>query len=164
MPKSHSDSVKESRARRELWVCHLFENVLAGHIITEEEQAKFNKIKAMDEAILIANNKESPTFFKRKADILFNQQKYTEAVQTYLEARRMNETKKVFSDADLADLLMKIAYSYINMQDFNSAKPYLQDAKKVYTKIKRDDDIKVIDSTLNKLNKQRNDGVLALNE
>ncbi|HME52544.1 MAG TPA: tetratricopeptide repeat protein [Candidatus Lokiarchaeia archaeon] len=151
MPKSHSDSVKESRARRELWVCHLLEAVLAGHPMNEEEQEKFNKIRAMDEAILNANDEESPAFIKRKADILFNQQKYKEAVQTYLETTKMNETKKVLSNADQADLLMKIAYSYINMQDFNNAKTYLQDAKKLYTKIKSDYDIKVIDSTLDKL-------------
>ena len=152
LTKSHSDSVKESRARRELWVCHLLESVLAGHIIDEEEQAKFNKIKARDEMILNKNDKESPMFIKRKADILFNQQNYPEAVQTYLEATTMNEMKKVFSDADKAELLMKIAYSYINMQDFDNATTYLQDAKELYTKINRDDEIKVIDSTLNKLN------------
>ena len=158
MPKSHSDSVKESRARRELWVCHLLEAVLAGHVMTGEEQAKFNKIKAMDEAIVNANDKESPAFFKHKADILFNEKKYTEAIQACLEAIMKNEAKSVFSDADQADILMKIAYSYIYMQDFTNAKAYLQDAKKINAKINRDADIKVIDATLNKLNSLTGEG------
>ena len=46
---------------------------------------------------------------------------------------------------------MKIAYSYINIQDFPSAKKYLLDAKTLYTQMKATDDIKIIDSTLNKI-------------
>ena len=98
------------------------------------------------------DDKESPALIKRKADILFGQQKYTEAVKTYLEAIKINNTKKVLSDTDQADVVMKIAFSYINMQDFNNAKTYLQEARKLYVKTKRDEDIKTIDSTLNKLN------------
>jgi len=98
------------------------------------------------------DDKESPSLIKRKADILFNQQKYPDAVKTYLEAVKMNNQKKVLSDIDHAEVIMKIAYSYINVQDFNNAKVYLQEAKRLYTKLKKDEDIKVIDSTLNKLN------------
>jgi len=98
------------------------------------------------------DDKDSPALIKRKADILFNQQKYTDAVKTYLESLKINNAKKVLSDADQADIVMKIAFSYINIQDFNNAKTYLQEAKKLYVKIKREEDIKTIDSTLNKLN------------
>lgn len=98
------------------------------------------------------DDKESPVLIKRKADILFNQQKYPEAVHTYLESIKKNNTKKVLSDSDQADIVTKIAFSYINIQDFNNAKTYLQEAKKLYIKAKREEDIKTIDSTLNKLN------------
>jgi tetratricopeptide (TPR) repeat protein len=98
------------------------------------------------------DDKESPSLIKRKADILFNQQKYPEAVNTYIEAVKMNNLKKVLSDIDHAEVVLKIGYSYINVQDFNNAKGYLQEAKRMYTKAKKDDEIKVIDSTLNKLN------------
>jgi len=98
------------------------------------------------------DDKESPSLIKRKADILFNQQKYQEAITTYLEAIKMNNSKKVLSDADHADVVTKIAFSYINVQDFNNAKNYLQEARKLYQRAKKDEDIKTIDSTLNKLN------------
>ncbi|NMC05447.1 MAG: hypothetical protein GYA24_09555, partial [Candidatus Lokiarchaeota archaeon] len=98
------------------------------------------------------DDKESPSLIKRKADILFNQQKYTDAVKTYLDAVKINNQKKVLSDTDHAEVIMKIAYSYINVQDFNNAKVYLQEVKRLYTKLKKDEDIKAIDSTLNKLN------------
>ena len=98
------------------------------------------------------DDKESPALIKRKADILFNQQKYPEAVQAYLDAVKMNNTKKVLSETDQAEVVMKIAFSYINIQDFNNAKSYLQEARKLYVKTKREEDIKTIDSTLNKLN------------
>ncbi len=98
------------------------------------------------------DDKESPSLIKRKADILFNQQKYPEAVKTYLDAVKMNNQKKVLSDVDHAEVIMKIAYSYINVQDFSNAKTYLQEAKRLYTRTKKEDEIKVIDSTLNKLN------------
>jgi tetratricopeptide (TPR) repeat protein len=98
------------------------------------------------------DDKNSPNLLKRKADILFGQQKFTDAIKVYQETLRTNNQKKVLSEADHAETTMKIAYAYINVQDFPNAKTYLLEAKKLYTNAKMMDEIKVIDSTLNKIN------------
>jgi len=92
------------------------------------------------------DDKESPALINCKVDILFNQQKYPKAMQTYLEAMKLNYSKKVLSDTDQADVVMKSAFSYINMQEFNNAKVYMQEARKLYTKAKRDEETNDIDS------------------
>ncbi|MBD3186400.1 hypothetical protein GF325_06190 [Candidatus Bathyarchaeota archaeon] len=97
-------------------------------------------------------DKNSPNILKRKADILFNQQKFEDAIKAYQQTIEMNNNTKVLRDSDHADVVMKIAYAYINLQDFNSARHYLMEAKRLYAKAKMEDELKVIDSTLNKIN------------
>ena len=97
-------------------------------------------------------DKDSPNLLKRKADIFFNQQKFNDAIKAYQLTMEMNNSKKVLSDGDHADVVMKIAYSYINLQDFNNAKHFLMEAKRLYARAHMDDELKVIDSTLNKIN------------
>lgn len=98
------------------------------------------------------DDKNSPNILKRKADILFNQQKFKEAIDAYQDTLKVNEEKRVMSDLDNADATMKIAYAYINVQDFSKAKKYLVDAKKLYQRTGASDEVKTIDSTLNKIN------------
>ena len=98
------------------------------------------------------DDKNSPNILKRKADILFNQQKFKESIDVYKETLKVNNEKRVMSETDHADATMKIAYAYINIQDFSNAKKYLIEAKKLYSKMQAADEIKVIDSTLNKIN------------
>ena len=97
-------------------------------------------------------DKNSPNLLKRKADIMFNQQKFQDAIKVYTETLKVNNIKKVLTDAANAEVTMKIAYAYINLQDFNNAKTYLEQARKLYSKAKMKDEIKVIESTLNKIN------------
>ncbi|MHA1791701.1 MAG: tetratricopeptide repeat protein [Promethearchaeota archaeon] len=97
------------------------------------------------------NDKNSPNLLRKKADILFNQQKFKEAIKAYINTLRENTTKRVLTDADQADITMKIAYGYINIQDFTNAKIYLLNARKMYSKAKMAEEIRVIDSTLTKI-------------
>ncbi len=98
------------------------------------------------------DDKDSPNLLKRKGDILFGQQKFEEAITQYMETVKMNNSKKVLSDVDHAEVTMKIAYAYINLQDFPKARDYLVEAKRLFSRTAKEDEIRTIDSTLNKIN------------
>lgn len=97
-------------------------------------------------------DKTSPNLLKRKADILFNQQKFQEAIKGYEDTIKVNSYNRVLRDIDHADTVMKIAYSYINLQDFNKARNYLIEARKLYKRTSMAEELRIIDSTLNKIN------------
>nr|MDO8118251.1 hypothetical protein [Candidatus Sigynarchaeota archaeon] len=98
------------------------------------------------------DDKDSPNLLKRKGDILFGQQKFEDAIVQYTETIKMNNTKKVLSDVDHAEVTMKIAYAYINIQDFPKARDYLIEAKRLFSRTTKEDEIRTIESTLNKIN------------
>ncbi len=100
----------------------------------------------------IVAKKVEELLIKREGDIFFNQRKYQKAVNAYLETIEMDNKEKVLPDLENAEVLMKLAYSYVNVQDFNTAKVFLQEAKRIYTRMKKEAEVKIIDSTIDKLN------------
>ncbi len=100
----------------------------------------------------IVTKKLEELLSKREADRLFNQRKYPEAVNAYLETVKLDNKEKAMPDLENAEVIMKLAYSCINVKDIDNAKKYLQEAKRIYTRLKKEAEIKVIDSTIDKLN------------
>jgi hypothetical protein len=68
-----------------------------------------------------------------------------------LEAAKVNDQQSVLSDLENAEVNMKLAYSCINAQDYDNARKYLQEARRLYAQLKKEAEIKIIDSTIAKL-------------